>query len=277
MSLFFIGVYFAACGVKQEGCDTRSDCTKASYYPSGEIRAIWKLDKDSKMDGPYIEFNRSGTLIRLSQLSGGKLNGKRYEFYDDGKLKCVSAYRNGDLDGTSQSFYRNGALEVQSTFLDGQFHGDRLSFDSLGNVLDYQFNAFNALWHFEKDYRTGKIRSNLQEKYFEIIFLQFPKSIGDTCHAVIVFARPPHSKVRIVLNRFDPSGYSESSELPTDSGFYHLLHRYNGVDTTWIVRYLIEDSLDGSRDSSMTFLDGFVGYEAKDTTLLRVPNFKKPF
>ena len=103
-------------------CDSFS-ARMRHYYPNGRLHKKWTV-KAGKMEGKYMEYNKSGQLISSGFYRNGEKDSVWKIWYDNGALWEVTRYREGKRTGEQKFFYKNGNFEFIRNFKKDSLHGD---------------------------------------------------------------------------------------------------------------------------------------------------------
>ena len=65
-----------------------------TYLPKKIVNYV-----NGKMEGVYVEIDKTGSLTKKAEYKNGELNGQVSEWYRGGRLSKLNTYKNGKLDG----------------------------------------------------------------------------------------------------------------------------------------------------------------------------------
>lgn len=94
---------------------------------------------DGQLNGPSLEFDTRGQVIKRSDYKAGVFDGivASYKF---GRVEKSTPYVNGVIEGTYEEFNGQGKIQKMIEFKDGKQNGALKYYDEQGNVtLEYQY------------------------------------------------------------------------------------------------------------------------------------------
>jgi len=110
--------------------------------------------KNDVLDGETSEWYRGGRLSKLNTYKNGKLDGKQILCYEKGGNLEVAEYKDGNRDGESSWFYESGQKKMTIEYKNGQFEGKQTSYYADGSLKS------------EATYKNGKLQGKVK-KYKE--------------------------------------------------------------------------------------------------------------
>lgn len=134
--------------------------TFTSYYPSGNVHAIFNYNQQGHRDGKQqTYFDEPGKLATISNAKDGLLageaiiyhpngaietkshyvdnkivDGECLHYYDDGKLQEKHAYLNNQLEGPAYAYFPDGKLKIESSYKKGKLVGKNTFYFDTGKI-----------------------------------------------------------------------------------------------------------------------------------------------
>lgn len=112
-----------------------------TYFPEKGLPKKLVTLNNEVLDGPYMEFNSRGQIVKMANYKNGELDGE-YATYKFGKAIEISTYKDGKLDGTYRSYFSNSdKLQKEAEYKEGVQHGIFRQYSEEGQVvLEYEYN-----------------------------------------------------------------------------------------------------------------------------------------
>ena len=113
-----------------ESFETVNDIKHGFYTKLYKNKKIWitTLYINGLLDGPYMVWNKDGTLNAFYRYKNGKKNGVQKEWgmkgYGQTYLKKEYDCMNGLYDGLFRRWYPNGDLHLEGLYSNGKLVGD---------------------------------------------------------------------------------------------------------------------------------------------------------
>jgi antitoxin component YwqK of YwqJK toxin-antitoxin module len=127
---------------------------------------------NSKKNGSFKEFTKTGLLIQDGKYTDGMMNGEWTFYFDSGKLKAKGNFINGDgtdigSTGVSRNgrsgkwifYFENGKMSSEGNWLNGKLNGLYKEYYENGN-LKIEGSALNDNWNgnYKEYYENGKTK-----------------------------------------------------------------------------------------------------------------------
>jgi TonB family protein len=105
------------------------------YFPSGALRKSGAFANDSmtRPDGPYLEYNAEGRLLRACTYADGSLEGLSRRWHSNGQPADSEHYVHNRLDGPGVWYYPNGQKSEEGIYRDGKTTGSQF-WSAVGKV-----------------------------------------------------------------------------------------------------------------------------------------------
>ncbi len=110
----------------------------SEQYANGSP-SLWKILKNGKADGLWLEWYPDGMLRYKAYWKNGLGNGKWEYFFPNGRLRSESFYIDDIAQGIYRSYFENGQLQTDVTYLNGKKEGVELLYDANGLLLKRNF------------------------------------------------------------------------------------------------------------------------------------------
>lgn len=115
---------------------------------------------NDKLDGEFKLFRSNGALLEVKSLRDNMLNGPWIEYSKSGVVIGKSNYKEGKFDGEYKAFYDNGTLFSESHNIEGEADGDFTKYHLNGKVkAEGQFKSGNRIGKWKTYYYNGSLRS----------------------------------------------------------------------------------------------------------------------
>ena len=105
------------------------------YYDSGNIKAIYKANKNGNWHGLYKKYYSNGQLEFECNYSQGFPDGLARFYYPSGELKMIKPFKMGLLDGTVKGYDTNGIFYYSEKHLNGNILG-YYYYDASGKMIN---------------------------------------------------------------------------------------------------------------------------------------------
>lgn len=170
---------------------------------------IWQQTfKNDKLNGPWLTYTISGTLVNSQNFANNSLSGiSKYfwidgksvmseleylgdsarfverTFFQNGKVESETPHDHGNITGTAKKYYENGTLKDEATLKNGQFDGTRKYFYPNGQLWIEQIYKEGKSWTVVANYTdkgTKRDAGTLKDGNGTIIFYNEDGSIRQT-------------------------------------------------------------------------------------------------
>jgi hypothetical protein len=97
--------------------------SRVEKYPSGKVKARYRLDRNGQYVGAYTEF------------------------FENGRKRLTVSYEDGQKEGEQQEYDEKGRLRITSNWQEGKVHGQRTEFDERREVVLQELWLFGVPAH----------------------------------------------------------------------------------------------------------------------------------
>jgi antitoxin component YwqK of YwqJK toxin-antitoxin module len=118
----------------------------------------YSIDKDSLIQGLYVQLNREGDTISVAHYKDNQLEGKRNIYATHGYVEIEQNYKGGVFHGPIVHFYPDGTPETSGNFTNGQLDSLFYAYYPSGKLKE-KVSIKNNLENgpFEEYYENGNI------------------------------------------------------------------------------------------------------------------------
>jgi antitoxin component YwqK of YwqJK toxin-antitoxin module len=192
-------------------CKNKNNTTiHKKYYPSGGIKALYKILNDSTPIDTFFTFYENGKVEgRLVYDSLGRLDGIAKIFYENGRVSSITNYIEGMAQGDMYSYDSLGNLEFKAFYYNDVEVGNYYEYNNNNKVGLYKFLRFQNLYkdHFlnviEYDSHGKIIKEITQSLFIDSIKIDFNKNNYDSCKILLILSNPPGRSNKIDISYYD--------------------------------------------------------------------------
>ncbi len=149
------------------------------FEEDGVLRCENPVNKNEKVNGVVLHYNKEGNLFTKTPYFDGLANGERKQYdTNSGTLEWVVPYKNGKENGVKTAYRPDGTKSLEIPLINGVLHGVRRTYYESGKVKEeeaYKDGKQDGLVKsyyrngnvkYEGEYKDGKM-SGLQKWYYE--------------------------------------------------------------------------------------------------------------
>jgi antitoxin component YwqK of YwqJK toxin-antitoxin module len=209
---------------------------KKEYYPGTRI---------VKSEGNYLNnhpidiiksYFKSGTLASIDVYdSNGILNGECFSFYENGLPSEIAHYRNGIENGRYVSCRTNGSKKLVGFLFNGKPVGDAYFYDSLNNLVFYNFLNFHNEAVMAREYDSSGKLLEKKGNFYLIDSLNIRKGPNgvDTFDIWLLLSHQPGTTMAVRIENVGKDGrILHSANIGAENQFAHYKNIIgNNVDS----------------------------------------------
>lgn len=182
------------------------------YFENGKVKDIFFL-KDDIIQGVYLEYNKSGNIVKYQSYSNNKRNGKNALFFENTKfLKEISNYTNDTLNGRYLSFYEiNNSLKERYNYYKGNPVYEVFLYYPSGQLRQYQYRNNKGEIYYVKNYDNSGKPLNTLGHYLTQVYVNNVSELklNSNLELDVFLANPPKEVNRIIISHLNGNILSE--------------------------------------------------------------------